>query len=353
MGENKKTVYFYLFLVDFIIAVQVAAVSAFPGGAINLGENWASQSFTIALSVAFLVFLIFSEIFVGMERVMGVIRPGLVFLVLGSSANFFLDGKEVVVIGETICGLGAGMVLAGQIGIIWHEDFGRMKRFSLAIMLAFIFGLIFGIDLIRFLSGPMLSELKITFLLSSIFPILVMLELENFFGWAGQVLAREKKRLGIWGIGYVANWLIDFGFNFILYPYVIWKLGILSGGFVMTILSFLLCYVIMIFYDWAKKDWLGIETIKQLKEYKGKSTVGRLAAWLMKKSDLVLLVVLSVKFDPFITTAYMRHGAHEYSGMTKRDWKIFMASLLVGNIYWTIVAFAGVSVIEYVGKYVF
>lgn len=65
-----------------------------------------------------------------------------------------------------------------------------------------------------------------------------------------------------------------------------------------------------------------------------------------KKSDHVVFLFLSIKFDPFITTAYMRHG--KFNGMTKRDWKIFTGSLLLGNVYWTLACYMGIMLFEWV-----
>jgi len=347
-GDNKKAFFFYLILVDFIIAMQITAVSFL---------QVKSSDFFFSFVISFLVFLAFSEIFKTSRKIESVMRPGLAFMILGSLVNFFLSDASFFALGRVMSGLGAGMVMASQIGMIWHDDCERMKNFSLVILFSFISGLIFSPALVSFLSGPALGEMKVVFVLGMTLPGLAMAGdnylTGKFSEWLVKFLVKEKKRLGILGVGYFVNESIDFVFNYILYPFVIWKMGILGGGAVMTILSFLICYLIMIFYDWAKKDWLGIETIKGLKEYNGKSIVGKFTSWIMKKSDPILLIFLSIQFDPFITTAYMRHGAHQYSGMSKRDWKIFMSSLVIGNAYWTVVAFAGVSIIEYVGKHLF
>lgn len=346
--DNKKVFFFYLILVDFVIAMQIAAV---------VFLKIKSADFILSFVISFIVFLIFSEIFESSRKIKSVLKPGLIFMVLGSLVNFFFFDASFFVFGRVLAGLGAGMILASQIGMIWHDDCERMKNFSLAIVISFILGLAFGPALVSFLSGPALSEMKVVFALGMVIPILVMLEFSQtageFFERVGRFLLKEKKRLGIWGVGHTVNWTIDFFFNFVLYPFVIWKLGVLGGGIVMIFLSFLICYAIIIFYDWAKKDWLGIETIKEVKEYNGKSLIGKFTSWIMKKSDPILLLFLSIQFDPFITTAYMRRGAHQYSGMSKRDWKIFMSSLVIGNAYWTIVAFAGVTIIEFIGKHLF
>lgn len=168
-------------------------------------------------------------------------------------------------------------------------------------------------------------------------------------GVTGSLAARIMKRKGRIAelcIGLTANKLIDDAFNWLLYPYVIYRFGIFIGGTVMTILSLLACLLSLWFYDWSKRDWLGIEAIKSLKESDGKGRAGRLFAWVLQKGDLLTAMILSIKFDPFITTVYMRRGA--YNGMSSRDWRIFLGSLLFGNAYWTLACFMGVSLVEWV-----
>ncbi len=148
-------------------------------------------------------------------------------------------------------------------------------------------------------------------------------------------------------VGYTGNWLMVKGFDLVLYPLVIFKLGILRGGVVMALLSFVICLLTLRFYDWSKRDWLGIEAIKGMKEYEGNHFLGRCTAWMLRRSDWLACLLLSVKTDPFITTTYLRVGA--FSGMSRRDWKIFVASWFISNLYWTFVCFGGVSLL--VGAY--
>lgn len=160
------------------------------------------------------------------------------------------------------------------------------------------------------------------------------------------------ERLAILGIGLLGNGVLNFFFDFVLYTYVIATYGLLYGGVYMTILSILVCILLLFFYDWSKKDWLGIETIKELKEYKGKSFLARITSWAMRKSDPIILLVLSIQFDPFVTTAYMRKGAHQFNGMSLRDWKIFFTSAIIANVYWAITIFFGVTALEYIWQFV-
>lgn len=148
--------------------------------------------------------------------------------------------------------------------------------------------------------------------------------------------------------GFTAANLIGYVFDYGIYPYVIFKLGILKGGLIMTLVSFTTCIIGMKFYDWSKRDWLGIEAIKEIKTYKGTRKIGRVTSWVLKKSEPVVFLFLSIKFDPFVTTAYMRHG--KYNGMGKRDWTIFTSSLLISNVYWTLACYMGITLVEWAWK---
>ena len=95
-----------------------------------------------------------------------------------------------------------------------------------------------------------------------------------------------------------------------------------------------------------------IEVTLSLKTYKGTKKIGHVTSWVLKKSEPVVFLFLSVKFDPFVTTAYMRHGSHQYNGMNKRDWAIFMSSLLLSNGVWIFACYTGISLAEWVWKMV-
>jgi len=44
-------------------------------------------------------------------------------------------------------------------------------------------------------------------------------------------------------------------------------------------------------------------------------------------------------------TAYLRQGA--FGGMTRRDWKILLLSWLIGNAWWSVVYFTGLSAVQW------
>lgn len=139
-------------------------------------------------------------------------------------------------------------------------------------------------------------------------------------------------------------------FDYILYPYMIWKFGIVWGGVIMSILSFLGCWLLMIFYNFSKKDWLGIELAKKLREYSGNRRLLKFGSWILNRGKMISFLFLSVKFDPFVTTAYMQKGENGFNKMDFESWKIFVASWMIGNFMWIIVVFTGISAGEFIWK---
>jgi hypothetical protein len=146
-------------------------------------------------------------------------------------------------------------------------------------------------------------------------------------------------------MGHAANQVIVYGFDYGLYPLVIYWLGLGWGFVVMSLLSLLVSWLTMKFYDWSQRDWLGIETIKSLKEYDGPNRLGRVVGWIMRQSDPLACIILSLRFDPFIVTVYLRRG--RFGGMTRRDWRIFLLSWVIGNVWWSIVVFTGLSAVQW------
>lgn len=155
----------------------------------------------------------------------------------------------------------------------------------------------------------------------------------------------QKEKIGILGIGHAANALMVYGFDYLLYPYVVIKYGMVRGGALMALLAFVSCWLVMIFYDATKKDWLGIEMLKEARAYKGASKIRRWVANIINRSELLTIILLSIQFDAFVTTAYMRRGVGKFNGMGKRDWMIFLTSWVISNLYWTVASFFGATIV--------
>jgi hypothetical protein len=159
---------------------------------------------------------------------------------------------------------------------------------------------------------------------------------------SGKEIGRRTVELST---GLVAWKAYDYLFDYALYPFVIWKLGPWRGGSLMASLSLFVCLFLPWIYDRLRRDWIGIEFVKGLRHYRGPSRWKQVLGWLISRGDWIAFLVLSIKFGPFITTAYLRRGA--YSGMAGRDWGIFLASWLLGNMLWSFICYGGVSCVRW------
>ena len=157
-------------------------------------------------------------------------------------------------------------------------------------------------------------------------------------------------RLGELTLGHAVNAVLVYGFDYVLYPFVIWRLGLVCGGIVMAATSLVTCLLTLWFYDWSGRDWLGIEAVKQLRDAEAKGRWRRALAWMLAKGDLPACVALSIYTDPFITTACLRRGA--YNGMSPRDWRIFFLSWLIANGWWSLACFGGVEAVSHLWRWI-
>ena len=158
--------------------------------------------------------------------------------------------------------------------------------------------------------------------------------------------AGYSQRLQTLALGHSGNAFIAYGFDYGVYGFTIATLGPLRGGLLMVVVSFLLDLALIRFYDRSRTDWLGIETLKDLRENAGETRLQKLVHWLLKKGDSVALVLLSFKLDPFAVMLYLRHGAYQFNGMNRRDWSVFIASTLIGNLYWIFVMYWATTGLE-------
>ena len=163
---------------------------------------------------------------------------------------------------------------------------------------------------------------------------------------------RWKERIGVMALGHTFKQGEEFFFDYTLYPFVIVTMGMLWGGLVMTVLSATICYLYILFYDWSKQDWLGLELLKEARDGEQmESWLGRKAQAIARKGDVAAFFAFSVYTDPFVTTAYLRKGSGFYNGMTRRDWKIFFASVAVANLAWIGVVSGAIEAIRWVFKF--
>jgi hypothetical protein len=188
----------------------------------------------------------------------------------------------------------------------------------------------------------------------------VAMKIRAWFSQAAAKLVAQKQRIATLALGHTVFYTIEQIFNYGIYIPVIGFMtayygdfwGIVYGACLMTMLSFLACFAILKFYDWSKKDWLGIEIAKDVRDFgpewiknlQAKSFVGKIlwwpfskiilfVLWSLKKGGAIAFFALSIYTDPFTTTVYFREGS--FNGLSRKNWLIFVASVLIGNIYWT------------------
>jgi len=160
-------------------------------------------------------------------------------------------------------------------------------------------------------------------------------------------LLKYKTRIGIMGLGHTCVSLLNHSFDFILYPIVIWKAGLVNGVAIMTILAFMSDLAVIYFYDKTKKDWLGIETLKRVEESITSRPVTVVFNWVRNRGDMITASALSFLIDPLLIVLYMRYGSNKYNGLNRRDWKIFLTATVIGNLYWATLIFLGLESVDY------
>ncbi len=141
-------------------------------------------------------------------------------------------------------------------------------------------------------------------------------------------------RLGTFGIGLVLKKSTDYLFDFVAYPAALLYFGFGWGGLLMTVLSvgFNLCAIRA--YDWAHRDFLLIETLKEMRSSQPSTAWWRFVAAMLKRGNISAFFILSWVEDPIVVTLYLREGCRLYNGLSKRDWMIFAASTITANLSW-------------------
>ncbi len=134
-------------------------------------------------------------------------------------------------------------------------------------------------------------------------------------------------------IGLSMRWMINHGFDYVLYPIILVWLGNEDGAVVLTILATIINVLIIQVYDWSETDWLLIEKIKHMGEQEDHTGWKAHFFKFVRKNKVLTFLVLCAD-DPVTVTLYFRKGSYQYNGMSTRDWKIFIASNIVSNLYW-------------------
>jgi hypothetical protein len=152
-----------------------------------------------------------------------------------------------------------------------------------------------------------------------------------------------------WVAVHTSLWLFDKFFEYALYPYAILHLGLVYGTAVMMFLSFLICWGLIALYDkvanMGLRDALGFETIKDVGEATRKRfKVGR-SGFAGGASRFIAFIYLTFWHDPMTTLILMR--PKDSYQMTGREWRLFLASVVLSNISWAFIVFGGIELVQY------
>ncbi len=169
-------------------------------------------------------------------------------------------------------------------------------------------------------------------------------------------IARYRARVGTVALTHTVLALIDWPFDNLLYPAVLVWQGPYLGTAIMMVLALVVNIILLLTYVRIGEDWLGVNGVEYLKEqghlwverlYARPHSIGgfvlkilayipsriyMIALWALRKNDVTAFVALVIFEDAFRTVAFLRHG--RVGPMIKKDWRIFWASVVAGNLYW-------------------
>lgn len=153
-------------------------------------------------------------------------------------------------------------------------------------------------------------------------------------------------RVKLWITGIGSYYLFSWVYDYVVVSFFLIYLGLIKGMVVVVALSMIVDLLTMKFYDWFKKDWLAIETIKDFDNKKG--IIGKLFNFVHNKGIFLTVIILSLTSNAFIVTAYARKGSNLYNGLSIRDWVIFIFSSILTNLYWVFIIGGGIELFKYI-----
>ena len=144
------------------------------------------------------------------------------------------------------------------------------------------------------------------------------------------------QRLARIGTGHALYATFNWVFDNILYVWVVYTLGMVKGGALMMAASFAQCALTLVVYQRMRIDWVGTGLLAEIRLKRERTRLERALVWASERHPAVIFTLLCVFQDPFITAAWFKQGS--FGGLTRRDWAIFVAAVVVANVYWIFVA---------------
>lgn len=153
---------------------------------------------------------------------------------------------------------------------------------------------------------------------------------------AGASPPRVWQRLAQIGTGHALYAAFNWVFDNVLYVWVVYTLGILKGGALMMAASGVQCALTLIVYQRMRVDWVGTGLLAEIRAKTERSRLERVLVWAGDRHPVLIFTLLCVFQDPFITTAWFKQG--RFDRLTRQDWSLFAAAVVVANVYWIFVA---------------
>lgn len=148
------------------------------------------------------------------------------------------------------------------------------------------------------------------------------------------------KKIGIsrffqFGIGILATQTAGYAFDYALYPIVTYHYGLWKSALILFLLALLLNYLLVLVYDFFKKDLFGFEEIKRLKDVRvPKTWKEKLLQKVACSGEIPTFILLSF-WDPFLGTLYKRKS-RDFDGFKRKDyWNLILATL-IGCFLWSL-----------------
>ena len=152
------------------------------------------------------------------------------------------------------------------------------------------------------------------------------------------------QKVGVFTVGILTTKVVAYGFDYAIYPFALYRMGLMWGFVAMFFLSLVINFLLVLLYDVAKTDIFGFEYIKELKNDEDKSKKGFLQR-MIRKGKIPAFLALSV-YDPFLATLFVRRS-DKFDGFTRRDiWNLTLSGL-IANIVWAPAVFAAVEGVKH------
>ncbi len=158
------------------------------------------------------------------------------------------------------------------------------------------------------------------------------------------VLKNRTQRISLVAIGHIVKRVEEFLFDWLLYGVVVlfctttwgsvW--GSLIAFSIMAPLSAYFSLLWIAYYNWSKRDWFGLEFLKELRDETKRGWFAQRIQAGLKRGGVPAFFILSFYTDPFMTVVYFRKKGESYTLLGPRDTNIFWCSVVVSNAYWTL-----------------